>query len=206
MHRPADIDNLQDFNQYYRGSVIGLLNEKEGTYSPILITGTGGGQVAYTPDGTNTVTAPFEEVLRLGQFGSPQYGSAEVGDTCIYVSRRAARTASRGHRLQGLRAHFFHPEETRPDILSHWDYYKVLFNPRVRQPQEAWDVVSSGRRLACTLSRHFTLAQTEGYTAPCLYYRTELVGFMPTNSRIETEEEDSRLLVRDAFIGVAEVI
>lgn len=201
MHRPPDIETIQDFHQYYRGSVIGMLNEDGLGYSPILISQAAGNSVVYNVE-NDTKHITFDRLLGLAQFGAPQYGSAEIGESAVYVSRRSARTANRGHRPNGLRCHRFHTDEMGREILSSWEYYRALFNPKYRGIRDSFNLLSKGERLACSLSRHFTLAQVEGYVVPCLYYRTDVVGYVPNAYRIELENQEHALLVREAFQNV----
>jgi hypothetical protein len=207
VHRPPDIDSITDFHQYYRHAYVGW-RVGDG-YVPAYVQGDSGrGRISINVNNESANTGNFTEVtlpeiLDRCQFGAPQYGSTEVGDTCVYVSRRSPRTPGRGHRASNLNMRVFHPEAYGAPhelILTSWDYVRALFSPRYRSLEEAFDILNRGDRLACSISRHFTGSLEEGVKYPALYYKNIPIGYLTTYGRIEVENKDlHEELVRVTF-------
>lgn len=209
MYRPPDIETMEDFGQYYRSSFIGWRNPQDTglPYVPVYVGPNDPTVVIINFEGKVQKNLSFKDVLDNAQFGAPQYGSTEVKNTAVYVSRRSQRTAHRGHRSgQGLNAHVFHPEKLvmlKSDLLTDWEYLRPLFNPAYRSLEETYGLLNSGERLACSLSRHFTGTLSEGYKVPVLHYKSSLVGYITGPNQIELEKlDDFKTLVEESFSGV----
>jgi hypothetical protein len=211
MYRPPDIETVDDFHQYYRQSYIGWTNPKNDgkQFVPVLVRGMSDEdprKIALRFEGEKADQIfSFKDILQNAQFGVPQYGSAEVGKSVVYVSRRSQRMAHRGHRPQGLHMHVFDNSlgEIPVPLLVWGEYLSSLFNPSYRSLDEAYTLLTTGERLACTLSRHFTMVLQEGIKVPCLYYKTKHVGYIPSMGVIEVENHsDHGTLVAETFSGV----
>lgn len=198
MHRPPDVENLADFIQYYRGAYIGWQGDEPGiAWVPAHVRGMSEREgLILDINGKPPEEVSFKTLLRTAQFGSPQYGSAEIGTSCVYAWKRAARTQNRGHRGGSLGGHVF-SEDVPQGWTNNLDYLRFLFNPQYRTLPEAVARINSAERRACSLSRYFTLAATTGYSVPCLFYKARLIGFVPAQDKIELEnpEEYSALVL-----------
>ncbi len=202
MYRPADVDNSADFNQYYRHSYIGIRDQNNpNLYHPAYVMGAGDRDTFTLNIQTGPIQMPFADILQSAQFGTPQYGSTEVGETCVYVSRRAVRNAGRGHRVNTLSYTFFHPQEADGErLLTSWEYLSKVFNPSYRTIQEAHGLLEDGARLACAVGAQFTMTLQEGYRCPVLHYKTNIIGYLPTHREIVLEErQEHEYLVRASF-------
>lgn len=209
MYRPPDIETIEDFNQYYRGAYIGLANfDNEGghRYLPMYVRGNLDGK-SVSLRGTDGVdrTFTFKRVMDEAQFGSPQYGAVEVGNSVVYVSKKAARTVERGHRPARLNMHQYHvdPVLDHMGTLAGEEYLTSLFNPTYRGIEDARVLLATKKRIGAAVARHFALCTIEGYTVPCLFYKTRLIGYVPKAGLIDLEDyEQDSVLVHGVFPGM----
>lgn len=201
MHRPPDVDNLRDFQQYYVGSWIGYRDsgekflplyinkvESDANISCLAVTDNEGGE--------QTKTLSWKELREYGQFGHPRLGAFNVENTSGYMTRNSNRTANRGYRTQGIHMHVFgmwilSTEGMRVPQAASRDVLFSIFNPQYFPVRGLVEMLMQGERISGAVSRKVTLCMEEGYSWPTVYYAKDLVGFLQDGYLLNTVDNAS---------------
>jgi len=203
MYRPADVDNIKDFGQYYRQSWIGYYDkEHPGVVVPFYVHRSAGedpknvfgqkltktaGTIGLPGDYKSTeVHILFGDILKNCQFGMPQFGSVIAGHTASYNYRDSPREGYRGYRAERLQHHkfglwFYSANDIRQGDYDNWDEVWYTFNPYYYDAGAAFSLVESGERLACPISRYLTVHADGQTVTPALSYKTEMIGAFTTD-------------------------
>ena len=218
MHRPPDVDNVHDFNQYYRGAWIGYKQNTQ-NYTPILI------GKALNEDGRafscSKIVGPnneledanitWENIRNYGQFGHPRMGAINVGDTCLYLTRNTPRAAQRGYRANTITcavhgAWLYTREGLKYPMAGDYSTVYSIFNPTYFTFKQGLDALMQGERVAVGLTPKILLVSEEGLRDPAVYYGAHPVGYLEGGYLLNTINSQAIELAKNVRAKFPEIM
>ncbi|MDE2097322.1 MAG: hypothetical protein KGL39_08775 [Patescibacteria group bacterium] len=184
--RPCDVENIADFSRYYRYAWLGWHRHPKGP-SPVCIQQVGTDVVVVQDVDGIASAIEWGDAQRYFSFGTPELGLVNGDYTTLYLYQGAPRQPHRGYRPNGVHQTVFNGWSTRKIIKapapSDKEIIRNLFFPVYYELKEAFDVLNSGDRVGCALSRTLGLYTNADSKYPSISYRRNTVGYLENDRK-----------------------
>jgi len=203
MRRGIDVENLHDMCRYYEQAFVGLREDK-GTITPLLIGAPGGviqeeqtflaKRLLLNDDGgfvlSGWTTLKLPEVEKRIDFGTPDIGMIQDGETLIFLSNTSTRIGRKGFRLNHSKSYEFNSYESlgkksnnKYDI-NKYDMVWRVFNPSYLPLNDALAKLAIGELIGTPLSLTLGLYTLPNSVYPLVAYKRWTVGYIINSTQI----------------------
>lgn len=198
----CDVETPDDFQLYYRGSIVGIPNGQ--TLIPYVSAGIRDeGIFSFIPIAGRTdpvLNMAFRDLRNMVSFSYPSLGMVNVGPTAYYTSMTAIRAAEKGFRAPRVTVISFNTWFLRnlikPIDSSSSELIYALYNKEYYEPREAIQLLESGDRVGCALSPLVSLFIEPKATVIQVAYTRNMAGYL----------RDGKIVLQNQYHGAARLI